>query len=91
MGTVLAELLWTPSSAQMQQGEAIQSYANLALMSIQLTGTDLPIAALFEWLNGRDPHPDEWTADLTQLGEGRLTVRRHAPDTELRLILDPRP
>lgn len=91
VGTVLAELTWTPNGAQLQRGQEVQSFASLSRMTSELTGTELPVAALFEWLQARDVQATGWKADLTQLGEGRLTVRRPSPEAELRLILDPKP
>ena len=91
VGTVLAELSWSPSRAKLQRGQETQSFDSLPQMALELTGTELPIAALFGWLQGRDVQATGWIADLSQLANGRLTVRRPSPEAELRLILDPKP
>jgi len=49
----------------------------------------LPIAALFGWLKGEAVQATGWQADLSALGQGRLTATRHtpAPQTILRVAL----
>ena len=57
----------------------------------QATGTELPVAALFDWLRGTATAAPGWDADLSQLPEGRLLARRmadSAPAVELRILLE---
>lgn len=91
LGTTLAQLSWNPRSALLRNNGRTRAFDNLDALAIEATGTDIPIAALFEWLQGRTAPADGWQADLTQLQAGRLLARRTqpAPATELRLILEP--
>jgi outer membrane lipoprotein LolB len=90
MGTTLAELSWTPQAALLRGDGRTRTFDSLDALATEATGTDIPIAALFEWLQGRPAVADGWQADLSLLGEGRLVARRSqpAPAAELRLILE---
>ena len=90
IGTTLARLSWTPQAAVLEQGQDKTESANLQSLSQRLTGTELPIAALFEWLAGKAADVPGWQVDLTAHREGRLTARKNAPAPEavLRILLD---
>jgi len=52
-------LRWSPEQAQWLQNGKTRNCANLSEMTLAATGTDLPLDALFDWLDGRDSqHPD---------------------------------
>ncbi|MGV1043966.1 lipoprotein insertase outer membrane protein LolB [Limnohabitans sp.] len=90
IGTTLAKLSWTPIAARLEQsGGSVQSN-NLSSLSERLTGTALPIAALFEWLAGRPAQVQGWQADLSGHAQGHLQAQRTqpAPATALRIVLD---
>ena len=91
LGSTAAHLNWTPDAATLRSNGSVRNFNSLSELAQQATGTDLPIAALFDWLAGRDLSVPGWQADLSQLGQGRLTARRHHPEpsAELRLILEP--
>lgn len=91
LGTTLAQLRWSPQSALLRNNGQTRAFDSLDALAIEATGTAIPIAALFEWLQGRAAPADGWQADLTQLEAGRLLARREqpAPAAELRLILEP--
>lgn len=90
LGTTLARLSWTPQSAQLEQGQDTTESPSLQNLSQRLTGTNLPIAALFEWLAGLDTAVPGWQVDLSAHSQGRLTARRSTPEPEalLRIVLD---
>jgi outer membrane lipoprotein LolB len=90
IGTTLARLSWTPQSALLEQGQDKTESPNLQSLSQRLTGTDLPIAALFEWLAGLTSDVPGWQVDLSAHPQGRLTARRNtpAPESVLRIVLD---
>ena len=90
IGTTLARLSWTPQSALLEQGQDKTASNTLQSLSQRLTGTDLPIAALFEWLAGKAADAPGWQVDLSAHPQGRLTARRNAPapETVLRILLD---
>lgn len=92
LGQTVARLDWAPGSATLRgNGGEVRQFDSLEALAAQASGTPLPIAALFEWLAGRDALADGWQADLSQLGEGRLTARRLQPEpaAELKLVLEP--
>ena len=90
IGTTLAKLSWTPTTARLEQaGQSVKSNS-LSSLSERLTGTALPVTALFEWLAGKAADVPGWQVDLTTHREGRLTARKNAPAPEavLRILLD---
>jgi outer membrane lipoprotein LolB len=91
LGGTLARISWNPAGARLQpaSGEA-QQFADLPGLMQALTGTAVPVAALFDWLSGRQAPIPGWQADLSLREQGRLSARRDtpAPAAELRLILD---
>ncbi len=91
LGTTLAQLRWNPQLALLRNSGQTRAFESLDALATEATGTAIPIAALFEWLQGRPAAADGWQADLTQLEAGRLVARRSqpAPAAELRLILEP--
>lgn len=91
LGSTAAHLSWTPDSATLRSNGAVRQFSSLDALATQTTGTNIPIAALFDWLAGLDVVAAGWEADLTQLGNHRLTARRLSPEpvAELRLILEP--
>ena len=90
IGTTLARLSWTPQSALLEQGQDKTASNSLQSLSQRLTGTDLPIAALFEWLAGKAADVPGWQVDLSAHPQGRLSASRNtpAPETVLRILLD---
>jgi outer membrane lipoprotein LolB len=90
LGTVLAELRWTPQTATLTRNGETQQFDSLDALATQASGAALPVATLFQWLAGVQTTADGWRADLSQLDAGRLTAQRTAPApaTELRLLLE---
>jgi outer membrane lipoprotein LolB len=90
LGTTLARLSWTPQQAQLEQGQDKTESPSLQSLSQRLTGTHLPIAALFDWLAGQATTVPGWQVDLSGHPQGRLTARRSTPEPEavLRIVLD---
>ena len=52
LGNVLARIDWTPEHARLQSGETTQESTSLDTLLAQMTGTALPVRALFDWLRG---------------------------------------
>ena len=90
IGTTLARLQWQPEFARLEQGQQQINSTSLQQLATQLTGTELPILALFEWLAGRSADAAGWQVDLSQHAQGRITAERRlpAPATVLRIALD---
>ena len=91
LGTAVASLRWTAQAAWLRSNGETQHFDSLEALAAEATGTPLPIAALFQWLDGQPAQVDGWTADLSQLAQGRLLAQRSypGPGAELRLILEP--
>ena len=90
IGTSLAHLKWQPGHARLEQGQQQIDSHSLQNLAARLTGTELPIAALFEWLAGRPAPAEGWQVDLSSHAQGRITAERRwpAPATVLRIVLD---
>jgi outer membrane lipoprotein LolB len=91
IGTTAAVLSWSPGAALVRaQGQPPQQAASVDLLVQRATGAPFPVAALFDWLDGRATTVAGWLADISQLPQGRLTASRlHPPPTmELRVVLE---
>ena len=90
LGSIIARLQWTPAAATLQQGEQITTSDSLPELITRLTGNDIPVAALFDWLQGKDTAVTGWKTDLSRISEGRLRADRSSPPPEasLRIVLD---
>lgn len=90
LGNVLAHLQWAPGRAALVSGSETRTSDSLDALLQQSTGTQLPVAALFDWLDGTASTADGWQADLSLLDQGRLTAVRHSPvpRATLRIALD---
>jgi outer membrane lipoprotein LolB len=90
LGSTYASLQWKPQSARLQAPGQDRSSESLEALVQQVTGTDLPIAALFAWLAGDARTAPGWEADLSDLATGKLSAKRISPEpqAELRVVLD---
>jgi outer membrane lipoprotein LolB len=104
LGTLLAEARWQPGSVTLKDGAGTRLFGDLAALSREALGEDVPLAALPDWLAGRpwpgapsEPLPSGlgfaqagWSVETGQLvNEGRLEARRDAvPAIHLRIQLD---
>lgn len=91
LGNIAATLQWNAEGATLHRaGEAGQTFASLDALAQQATGTAFPIAALFDWLAGRDTQVAGWLADLSQLDQGRLSASRSDPEpsAQLQIVLE---
>lgn len=78
-GTTLATLQWTPQDAVLQQGDQQQRFASIGILTERLTGTELPMTELFDWLNGKPTAVPGWQTDVSQLSSGWLFATRTSP------------
>ena len=90
IGTTLARLEWTTQGARLAQGQQQVNTPSLQKLATRLTGTELPIAALFEWLAGRPAEAPGWQVDLSAHAQGRISAERRepSPGAVLRIALD---
>lgn len=90
LGSRLAQLDWKDGHAQIVTGaQEVRTSDSLENLLQNVTGTRIPIAALFSWLQGTQATVPGWQADLSGLTEGRLIARRDdpAPKATLRIAL----
>ncbi len=91
LGGTLAMLAWAPGSATLlDSSNQTSNFASLDALVTQATGTAVPVAALFDWLQGRPTAVPGWQPDLSQLSSGRIAARRTepAPPVQLRVVLE---
>lgn len=91
LGTRLASVRWQPGGAELRQGNQVSRHDSVEALTSQISGAPLPVAALFDWLQGRQAGVKGWQADLSRQTEGRIgALRTHpAPEATLRILLDP--
>jgi outer membrane lipoprotein LolB len=91
LGSELAEVSWSATGAELRQGERLTRHPSLDRLTTELGGETLPVAALFDWLQGRQAAVSGWEADLSRQPEGRIVARRLQPfpGAELRVIVQP--
>ncbi len=88
LGTSLGRLRWQPGLAQLDRGDQHWQGESVQELTEQLTGTAMPLGALFEWLDGRARSEAGWQVNLEQLQSlGRLTAERQQPEPQARLKL----
>ncbi|MDO9403005.1 MAG: lipoprotein insertase outer membrane protein LolB [Polaromonas sp.] len=90
LGTVLGVARWAPGEAVLLSGNDTRRFASVDALLEQTTGASVPLAALFDWLDGRNTTLSGWQADLSDQPAGKITARRTdpAPVADLRIVLD---
>ncbi|MEO7941706.1 MAG: lipoprotein insertase outer membrane protein LolB [Burkholderiaceae bacterium] len=90
LGSTLAQMQWAPGLAQLNWNGQQRSFDSIGALTREATGTELPIASLFGWLAGQESQTEGWSADLRQLGDGKLVAQRNQPKpaVTMRLVLD---
>ena len=89
LGNRLAQLEWQDGHAQLATAQETRTSHSLDALLEDVTGTPIPVAALFQWLKGVHSTTPGWRADLSNLEQGRLVAHRDepAPKATLRLAL----
>lgn len=90
LGGTLAVLVWQPDSATLRANGDTRQFESVDALLGHVTGTPIPVAALFDWLKGVNTSVAGWHADLSQLAQGRLAARRlqPVPQADLRVVLE---
>ena len=90
-GNRIAQLDWKDGHAQLVSGQDTRTSDSLDTLLQDVTGTRIPVTALFSWLKGTQASAEGWQADLTGIADGRLTARRDDPQptATLRIALTP--
>lgn len=90
LGGSAAALSWQPGQATLRSGGQVRQFASADALVAQATGSPIPLAALFDWLNGNETTVPGWSADLSQFADGRIAARRFdpPPQADLRVVLE---
>ena len=90
LGTTVGALQWSPQQVQLNDGKQLQSFESLAGLTEKITGAALPMAAIFNWLQGKDEPVAGWRTDFSGAQQGSLVAQRTIPIPEvtLRIKLD---
>lgn len=90
LGIRLAQLEWSAGHATLSHAQNTRTSDSLESLLTDITGTEIPVAALFNWLQGTQSTAPGWQADLTQIAHGRVTAYRDHPEppATLRIILE---
>jgi outer membrane biogenesis lipoprotein LolB len=83
LGMQMAKVEWTAQSARLLQGSQVRQFENLEKLIYQTTGTQLPAAALADWLSGNGQRPlRAGTSDVSDLALAQVLVLESAYDTQ---------
>lgn len=89
LGTTLARMQWDAGSATLSSNGQEKEYGSLQELARKATGSDLPVASLFAWLQGRAQEAPGWQVDLSGLPNGRLQAHHlEEVQAELKIVLD---
>ncbi len=92
MGTLMGRARWDTQQVRLITPEGERQYPSLEALSDDVLGENVPVQALFDWLQGRPwsqaastPLPDGgftqlgWTVRLDRLSDGVIVAERAAP------------
>jgi outer membrane lipoprotein LolB len=98
LGNTLAQLSWTTQSAVLTANNETKEYASANALIEEVTGTVIPLNALFDWMAGKDTAAEGWEIDLSAMKSttaNHETVQRFVakrmsplPTAELRIAID---
>ena len=90
LGSILGVMRWSDGEATLTQAGSTQRFSSTDELLAKATGAAVPVAALFDWLRGKNTAVPGWLADLSQQNSGRISAKRidPAPQAELRIVLE---
>lgn len=91
LGGTIAVLAWSPGNATLRGADGgTRQFPSLEALAQEATGAPIPVAALFDWLEGRATPVEGWQPDLSRVAGGRLAARRVAPPpvADLRVVFE---
>ena len=98
LGNSLAQLSWTPQSAVLKANNETIEYPSTSALIEHVTGTVIPLNALFDWMAGKDTPAEGWDIDLSAMKSQntsnetaqRFVAKRMSPlpAAELRIAID---
>ena len=105
LGSILAQARWSPDMVVLTTPQGERRFADLDELTREVLGESVPLAALFDWLQGR-PWPGApstpapagpgfaqlgWAVDLERFDDALVTARRDSPPpVTVRIKLDRR-
>jgi len=102
LGSLVARAVWRDGDVRLQTPEDERRFDDLDALTREMLGEAIPVAALFDWLQGR-PWPQAahtaqgttgfeqlgWEIDLSRFGEGLFVASRKAePAVTLKARID---
>lgn len=89
VGSTLAVLAWEPGVATLRSNGRTRESESIDALVAQVTGSAIPVRALFDWLRGVASPVPGWRPDLSQLAQGKIAAERvQPPQADLRVVLD---
>jgi len=90
LGSTAAAIHWTENTAVLQARGETREFGDLNQLIRDLLGCDVPVTALFSWLNGQPQEAIGWQVDLSQQSQGKILARRLTPGPPalLQVLLD---
>ena len=90
IGGTAAVMTWTRTDATLLSQSERRRFPSLKVMIEQIIGTDIPVDALFAWLQGTNAAAEGWMADVTDHQNGRIKAVRTLPSpaASLRVVLE---
>ena len=89
LGNTIARIQWNAGHAEITTGQNTRASESLDALLQDVLGTDIPVAALFSWLEGTHVAAVGWHVDLSAIDAGRLVAQRYTPTPQatLRIVL----
>lgn len=88
VGTTVAQVEWAPDHATVQTDKEMLTFRNLDELTSSYFNQTVPVAALFDWLAGKQTQQDVpgWDVNLSAANEGIIKAERSdlAPQVKLR-------
>ncbi len=98
LGNSLAQMSWTPQSAVLKAKNETKEFPSASTLIAAVTGTQIPLSALFDWIAGKNTPAEGWEIDLSGMNLAsssdetaqRLVAKRLSPlpTAELRIAID---
>ncbi len=90
LGSMVAQLQWSHGRATLQNAEGVEQFDSLDAMVWRATGMQLPLNALFAWLQGQPVAVPGWEVELPRAERRHLLARQtgQAPEAELRMVFE---
>ena len=91
LASTLIFLQWDAHGAVLQNNLQKRYFRTTRALLQKGLGTDLPLEALFDWLNGTPYPAPGWTVNFNRITEGTIKASRHKPKPviSIQIVLDP--